>query len=336
MGAHLGEKRIIAYFCTPKTRIDKLIKMKTRRTLKDWAVALRPWSFSASAIPVLATMGYLFMLQGPGGEMMCDWVGAWLCLPVMMLLHSGGNLVSDSYDHTSGIDRPGGLNGVGWIDSGLFTAREIMHYGYWMLAVGTVLGGVVLMRGRMEVVWVGVLGVLLTLAYPWFKTHALGDVNILLTFALLPAIGVSYVATGSYHPESLLVSLPYGLLTVAILHANNTRDICNDRRVGIVTLPMLIGWRGASVKYVAEQFLPYLFVAGFVAIGGHRGLFAMAVTLAALPLALRNVGIMWRARPYVETDIATLDQLSAQHQLLFGLLYAAGFVAMHFIDWLAF
>lgn len=308
--------------------------MKKRRNLKDWIIAQRPWSYSASAIPVLATIGWLFMLSGTDSGMECDWVNAWLCLPMMLLLHGGGNLVSDSFDHATGIDRPGSLNGVGWIYSGLFSAREILHYGYCMLAAGAALGAVILMRSQMEVLWIGVLGILLPLAYPWFKTHALGDVDILLTFALLPALGVSFVTTGHYHPETLLVSLPYGLLTVAILHANYTRDICNDRQAGIVTLPILIGWRASSAVYVAEQLLPYLLVAALIAAGmdGHMGLFALALTSVALPLAVRNVRIMRGARPYEEADIASLDQLSAQHQLLFGLLYSAGLTASHFID----
>lgn len=46
--------------------------------------------------------------------------------------------------------------------------------------------------------------------------------------------GMSMAATASPVPDPLvaLMSLPTGLVTVAIVHANNTRDIAADRCVG--------------------------------------------------------------------------------------------------------
>ena len=31
-----------------------------KHTMKEWLIAVRPWSFPASAMPVVATLGYLF------------------------------------------------------------------------------------------------------------------------------------------------------------------------------------------------------------------------------------------------------------------------------------
>lgn len=302
------------------------MKQPCHRTAGDWLTALRPWSFTTSAIPVMATVAYLFFLQGHDGTA-CDWVNALLCLPMLMLLHAGGNLISDYHDHVGRVDLPGSLNGVRSMESGRFTPRLIRHYGWALTAAGAALGVAILCRQGLGPLWIGVLAVLLVVTYPWTKGHALGDATVLLGFALLPAVGVCRVTTSCYHSESLLLSLPYGLLTVAILHANNTRDIANDRRAGLVTLPILTGWRVAARVYVAEQLLPYALTVTLAVAGGltdSRWLWLL-VALASLPMAVRNSRTMLRARPGDEAGIATLDHDSAQLQFLFGLLYTLGF-----------
>ena len=262
-----------------------------------------------------------------GAVAAANWVNGVLSIVALMVLHAGGNLVSDYYDHIHKVDMPGGPNGVTWIDSGLFAPREILRYGLAMLAVGALLGLYILSRSSLEVLWIGVLAVALPLLYPWLKAHALGDVDVLLSFAILPALGTCFVVTGSYHPEIIVLCLPYGLLTVSILHVNNTRDRANDRRAGLCTLPLLTGWRTACRVYVAEQVLPYLLVLVFVAcgFGGRPSVACLLLTFASLPMALRNIRAITAARTEEEQHIGTLDQQSAQLQLAFGLFYTVGF-----------
>ena len=270
------------------------------RTLKDWIIATRPWSFTASLMPVLVTLAYLFLLQCTEGVEV-DWVAGWLTLPMMLFMHAGGNLVSDYSDNVKQIDLPGSLNGVDHIYSGKFTPKEILYFGWALLAVGALLGVGVVALSTVRVLWIGALG-------------------ILLCFALLPSVGVSMVATSHYHPETLLLALTYGTLTVAILHANNTRDILNDRRAHLRTLAGLLGGILSQVLYVQEIVLPYLLVFPFVLIEWLPWTI-FAVWLTA-PLALRNIWQMKDAMPEGEQDISTLDQRTAQLQMAYALLLA--------------
>ena len=300
------------------------------RTAKDWILALRPWSFSTSAIPVLVTLAYIYYVGATEGLATpeSDWVSGVLSLLMIMVLHAGGNVVSDYYDHVRRIDLPGGPNGVTWIYSGVFSPGEILHYGLALVAVGAMLGMAILCRTDMGALWIGILAIVLPLGYPWLKAHALGDIDILLCFAMLPAVGTSYVVTGSYHPETMLLSLPYGLLTLSILHAKNTRDRANDRRAGLCTVPLLFGWQASRWLYVAMQSLPYLLVPACMVwlLPVTSGTMALLAVFVSLPLAIRNIRAMMAAKAETSQDIATLDQMSAQGQLAFGLLYAAGFV----------
>ena len=296
------------------------------RTFKNWIIAVRPWSFTTSSVAVLVTVAYLFYLDchGSAGARV-DWLNAALCLPLLMILHAGGNLVSDYHDYERGVDGPECVNGVTWIRSGLFKPAEILRYGWALLGVGALLGIVLLFRSDFSALWLGILGLALPVYYYVFKAHVLGDFDILLCFALLPAVGVCFVATGSYHTEMLLYCLPFGLHIVAILHANNTRDIENDSRAGLATISGKAGMRVSQWIYFAEIIVPYLLVAVFCLFCGLS--WCLLVTFLSLPVGIKNIKTMMGARGGNVAAISRLDQSTAQFQFLFGLLYALGFVA---------
>ena len=307
--------------------------MNNNSTLKDWFIALRPWSFSTSAIPVVATLAFVFFSSSHSSEpdpnfLAPDYLNGFLSLLLIILLHCGGNLISDYYDHIYKVDLPECPNGVYWIASGQFKPREILIYGYSLLTLGALVGILILFRSSIDVLWIGILGIALPLAYPWLKAHALGDIDILLSFAILPAVGTYYVMTGMYSDIIVFLSLPYGLLTISILHANNTRDRANDRRAGLQTLPIIIGWQRSRHLYVGYLTVPYILVGLVICIYATQtpGIFCLLLILATLPIAIRNIRTMMLAKTEEEQDINTLDQMSAQLQLIFGLTYAMGFI----------
>ena len=62
------------------------------------------------------------------------------------------------------------------------------------------------------------------------------------------------MATGAVDWNVLWIALPVGLITVAILHANNTRDMRTDARAKIQTLAMKLGGKVSMYVYCAESF----------------------------------------------------------------------------------
>ena len=296
-----------------------------KKTFKDWLIATRPWSFPASSMPVVVTMAYTFYFVTEG----VNWVNGWLALAMMIVFQAAGNLVSDYSDHIKGVDRPGSLNGVRHIQSGKFTPKEVYHFGLILTAVAAVIGCILLYNSSLEACWMGIAGVILLLCYPWLKAHALGDVDILLCYALIPSLGTSFVLTGSYNFEVMFLSLTYGLLIVAILHANNTRDILNDRGAHLTTLCGLIGGKASQYVYMAEVLIPYALIIAFVAVGWLPWL--VLFVLLTLPIAIKNISVMMKARPENEEDIATLDKATAGMELLFSLLLSALFVVSAFV-----
>lgn len=297
--------------------------MEKKRTLKDWVVATRPWSFPASVMPILIMWGFLAYVGKQGIDI--NWVNALLCLPLLVIAHAGGNMVSDYYDYTRRVDLKDCPNGVTWIYDGTFEAKTILRYGIGLLAAAMPIGFYLLAHSSWTALWIGIVGMSLPALYPWMKAHALGDVNILISFALLPAIGTAYVATGQYLPEVLYVIMPLGLLTVSILHANNTRDIDNDKRAGLKTLCAAMGLKGSKWVYAMELVLPYVLSLGYAFLGCAP--WTALIVALTLPMAWRNIQVMLGAQQEKEhLGIATLDKSSAQLQMFFGVLCATGYL----------
>lgn len=289
-----------------------------KHSFKEWLVAVRPWSFPASTMPVIVTLGYL---AWSGAEV--NWpMGLWALLNIV-LFHAAGNTWSDYFDYRSGVDAADTF-GVRQLVDGHFTAREFFWLATGLLLVA-LLGGVgLLLLVGWPLLWVGLGGALFTLAYPFLKYRAWGDAVIFVTYAILPMLGTSYAATGEWHGQVLWAAIPVGLITVAILHANNTRDIQTDRRAGIRTLAMLLGGKVSVLLYCFEILFPFL----WIVVCACTGLFPWwsVLILPAFIPALNNVRTAYSFHSEGAVGIARLDELTAKLQMVFSLLLALSFL----------
>lgn len=279
---------------------------------KAWLLATRPWSFPASAMPVLATLAYLFWR---GHEI--NWLtGVWALVNIIVF-HAAGNTWSDYYDYKRGVDREDTIGGMS-IVSGEFQACEIKKLAWILLVIAVVAGVGLMLLAGLPVLYFGLAGCALIVLYPWLKYHALGDLDIFLTYSVLPILGTSYVATGELNYETLWLMLPIGLITVGILHVNNTRDIEQDSRAGIKTFAMLVGKRVSVVLYIAELMLPFVCVL-VAAIYGAMPWWALVVLVALKP-ALDNCRAMLKLPAEGMKALIGVDEKTAQLQLMFSLL----------------
>ena len=96
------------------------------------------------------------------------------------------------------------------------------------------------------------------------------------------------------------------------MHANDIRDIAHDREAGITTLAMLLGRRKALYLYAALCVGAY----GVLLLSGLLPF----VLAPGLWRTLRTLG----TRPLPESELVSLDGVSARHHFLFGLLLIAG------------
>ena len=285
-------------------------------TFADWVIATRPWSFPASVMPVMVSSVWMFV-SGHG-------VNWWLALAAVVnivLVHAAGNVWSDYHDFRRGVDREDTF-GVKILTSGQFTPKQVWWLSVCLQVAAVAMGLVMVWLTGLTLLLFGIAGIALSLLYPPLKYHALGDVVILLCYAVLPMLGTTFIVGGTVVPQVLWLAVPVGLITVAILHANNTRDIETDARAHIHTFSMLTGRSAAIWIYVVELLVPYLWLLGLV-LGGWLAWPALTALLS-LPLAVGNVRQMLLCRSEGIKPMVRLDEATAKLQLTFSLLLIAG------------
>ncbi|HMM43222.1 MAG TPA: 1,4-dihydroxy-2-naphthoate octaprenyltransferase [Thermomicrobiales bacterium] len=283
-------------------------------TARNWFMATRPFSFTASIIPAFV------------GTALAAYTGSFslglflLVVVASLLVHAGTNLVNDYFDDKHGADTPETVGNAGFIQRGIISPRAILAFGFILFGIATSLGLVIVAR----VGWPVLLFAIPSLLAGYFYTGgpkplgyvALGEATVFLFMGPMIVVGAYYVQTQQVSWEAVALSIPVGLLVTAIIQANNIRDIPSDAAVGKRTLATYIGQRWARREYIALVVGAYVVVA-LVAVGGllPAGLLVVFLTL---PRAIELVRIVNR-----RDDVGMLNtalRLTAGLHLQFGAL----------------
>ena len=150
---------------------------------------------------------------------------------------------------------------------------------------------------------------------------SLAFVVIIFCYSILPMLGTAFITTGTLYWDSLWMALPVGLITVGILHSNNTRDIETDTAADATTLPAIIGRPLAVKLYYAEVSLPYIWMIA-LCVAGIAPWWTL-LCLLSLPLAIKNIKAMMLYKQGIKA-YAHVDEATAQLQLAFSVLLIIG------------
>jgi 1,4-dihydroxy-2-naphthoate octaprenyltransferase len=302
---------------------------------KKWLVAARPWALPASAMPVIFGTALAAVI---GGARFAPLRFLW-ALVTMMALHSAANMLSDVFDFRRGLDRDvtpvSGAIVRGWLTDG-----QVARGAAVLFILGGISGLLIALAVGRSLLVVGAIGVAVGVFYTVLKAHALGDLAVFLDFGLLGAAGAWIVQTGSFSWLPVVWTVPMALLVIAILHANNWRDIASDGARRVTTVAGLLGDRGSFAYYGFLIFGPFAIDAALIAgprlLGGTSRPMPLAFLLVAfaLPSALSLWGrALRRARPRRPLDFVVLDGATANHNLVFGLLSTAAAVLEGLLRW---
>jgi 1,4-dihydroxy-2-naphthoate octaprenyltransferase len=284
-----------------------------------WLTAVRPFAYTASVLPVLIGLAAAAAAGYP-----LRWGLAALTLLGVVCFHTAANLLNDAVDFRRGLDSEV-LPTSGAIVRGWLTGGQVVRAARLFLAVGILCGVVLAWKAGWVVLALGLAGGVLTLLYtrPGFclKYSGWGDPVIFATFSLLPLFGAYWVQARDFSWLPLMWSLPAGSLAVAILHANNWRDLERDRAAGCRTVAGRLGPAGSARYYRFLLLLPYavlaLALAWRLALGGPMFPFGASLPFLSLPLA---AGLLRAGSGRLER----LDSSTARLHAAFGLLVVAG------------
>jgi 1,4-dihydroxy-2-naphthoate octaprenyltransferase len=194
-----------------------------------------------------------------------------------------------------------------------------------VFAIGAAIGIAITAIVGWPVLALGVASVIGGFFYtaPPFKLayRALGEVTSFAFMGVIIVMGAAYVQIEAFTWKAFLASLPVALLTAAILHANNLRDIEGDRAHGKRTIASLTGRPLADYELVALVLGAFALAVGLPV--AQQAPLTVLIALAALPLALRLLATLRVSRSARSLNRVLLGCVGLH--LVFGLLWALGY-----------
>jgi 1,4-dihydroxy-2-naphthoate octaprenyltransferase len=178
-----------------------------------------------------------------------------------MAAHLGANVINDIFDFGAGTDQAAQAitaqgNTVATGSHYLLNGKLTITF-YRRLAIGcfafALLCGIVLTIFRPWALLFGIIGFLLAFYYvaPPIRLayigRGLGEIDILISFGILPLIGSFYVQAGTVTHVALLASLPIGLSTMVVLYFHHFLHWRADKEVGKITPVVALGEKGARI-----------------------------------------------------------------------------------------
>ncbi|KKI18756.1 MULTISPECIES: 1,4-dihydroxy-2-naphthoate polyprenyltransferase [unclassified Leucobacter] len=233
-------------------------------TWRDWVGGARLRTLPLAIAPVAAGAGVAHMVRGFSLPLTL------LALAVAVFLQIGVNYANDYSDGIRGTDAfrvgPARLTGSGLVDPKRVLRTALVFFG---LAAIAGLAAVII-SGRW---WFLALGVVAILA-AWFYTGGkrpygyagLGELMVFIFFGLVATVGTVYLQTDVQTQEAWIAGAGVGLFAVAVLVANNLRDIPTDTLAGKKTLSVRIGDRASRILYVVCVLLPFVVPALYVVV----------------------------------------------------------------------
>ncbi len=244
---------------------------------------------SATAVPVLLGSA----VAASHGAF--TWWTALLTLIGGSFAHLAINVTNDIFDTLSGADEANttptqfsGGSRVAVYD--LVTIRGLARLAVGLFGVAAAIGLLlVALTGTMELLWIGVAGIFVGVAYtaPPLKLvyRGLGELAVAIGFGPIMLLGAYVVQTGRLAWEPVVLSLVPGILISLILFVNEIPDRRSDAEAGKRTLPTRFSPDVIRTGYLVAAIGAFAVIAGGV-LGGILP-WPTLIALAALPLAFR-------------------------------------------------
>jgi len=184
-----------------------------------------------------------------------------LALVGAMAAHLGANVINDVFDFGAGTDQAAQAithqgNTVATGSRYLLNGKLTITY-YRGLAIAcfavALLCGTVLTIFRPWALVFGIIGFLLAFFYVArpirlaYIGRGLGEIDILISFGILPLVGSFYVQASMVTNVALLASLPIGLYTMVVLYFHHFLHWRADKEVGKITPVVALGEKGARI-----------------------------------------------------------------------------------------
>jgi 1,4-dihydroxy-2-naphthoate octaprenyltransferase len=254
--------------------------------LAVWVHGARPRTLGASLTPVVV------------GAAAAGHVVAWrmaAAIVVGLALQVGVNYANDFHDGVRGVDTHERLGPPRLTSSRMASAGAVLIAALGSVLVAGIAGLALALATTLWLIPIGAGAMLALWLYSGgprpYAGLGVAELMVFLFFGVMATAGTAYVNAETVTADAWWSSVPMGLLIVAILEANNIRDIPTDSAAGKRTLAVRLGERRARRLYRGLIALAFAVIAigvflGMVDEGLGLPMWSL-LALASWPLAIR-------------------------------------------------
>ena len=278
--------------------------------MNKWIVGARVKTLPAAVAPVLIGTSYAEKI---------NWGNALLALIVSLFLQIAVNFANDYSDGVRGTDTHR-IGPVRLVASGLASASSVKLAALISCLIAAIAGLILAVNISLWLLAVGAAAIWAAWGYTGGKKpygyFGFGELSVFIFFGLVATVGSYYIQTEQFNWQIILLSIPVGTLSCAILAINNLRDLPQDKLVGKRTLAVRIGEKNTRVF-----FMLLLVTAQLTALTAASISRLALITLICAPITYRVVKQVLNGA--VGADLIEVLSKTAKLQLLMAILLAA-------------
>ena len=286
--------------------------------MKNWILASRLKTLPAAISPVLVGVS-LAIHDGEFKPFI-----AFMTLLAAVLIQIGANFANDVYDFLKGSDREDRLGPTRATQSGLILPENMKKGMCLVFAMAICVGFYLASIGGWPIVWIGLASIASAIAYtggPYpLGYHGWGDVFVFIFFGIIAVPGTYYLQSGIVSYDSILLGIPLGALSTAILIVNNLRDADTDIKSNKRTLAVRLGKPFVKIEYIVMMVIAF---ATPIYILQFWDEFSLYIILFLLPISIQHIQSL-----YTKTGEALNEVLvdTAKFLFHFSLLLSIGLI----------
>lgn len=241
--------------------------------MNKWILGARVKTLPAAIAPVIV---------GTSLADQINFINALLALIVSLSLQIAVNYANDFSDGVRGAD----TNRVGptrLVASKLATASSVKNASFISFFVAIIAGTILAFNTSVWLIAVGLISILAAWGYTGGKKPygylGFGELAVFIFFGVVATVGSYYVQVEQISSSALLLSIPMGSLSCAILVINNLRDLNQDKLVSKRTMAVKLGDANTRIFYLVLLVLAQVSAAAVASINNYA-----LLTLLWLPL----------------------------------------------------
>ena len=241
--------------------------------MNKWILGARVKTLPAAIAPVIV---------GTSLADQINFINALLALIVSLSLQIAVNYANDYSDGVRGTDS----NRIGptrLVASELATASSVKSASFISFFIAIIAGTVLALNTSVWLIAVGFISILAAWGYTGGKKPygylGFGELAVFIFFGVVATVGSYYVQVEQISSSALLLSIPMGSLSCAILVINNLRDLAQDKLVSKRTMAVKLGDTNTRIFYLLLLVIAQISAAAVASINNYA-----LLTLLWLPL----------------------------------------------------